>query len=604
MANQAISQFPVAGGIIGTELVPVVQNGVTVRTTVAQIAAYGQSTPGAALGFAAPLQRTGNTIFLSGVSGLVSAASGVLYVANSASLGVTSSGLVGQVLVGNGASPPFFTATIPSSAGVTSFAAGATGFTPVPATTGAITLGGTLLISSGGTGQTAAIAGWNALATGGTLSASNPYLVTQTWNNAAVHFEGLKVNVTASAFSASSYPFRVQVGGADRFTVDTFGTIIANGSGFIGGDLAIDTGNAVPAGGTQDRGLTWSTTPHFGLLHGSGAPTASQAQGSLYANAAATVSAPFYYNTNGTTGWNTFLVTGGPLGTPSSGTLTNCIGLPIAGLAGLGTGVSAALAQTVTGTGGIVLAIAPTLSSPVVGTQLANTNNTVAASTAFVSAAIFNLITRVSSFTASTTWTVNTNTVYAQLEAWGGGGGGGGTITGGANVCSSGAGGGAGSYSRITVLKATAGTSQTVTIGAAGTAGAAGNNAGGNGGDTSVGSLCVGKGGSGGGGGNGSNSTTGGLGGVAGTGDVVSAGAPGTSVAAYTGSVGVGGTGGSSLVGGGGVGPANGLTLTNGIAGTGHGSGGSGGVSYNGSSNAAGGVGTTGQVVVTEFCTH
>ena len=39
-----------------------------------------------------------------------------------------------------------------------------------------------------------------------------------------------------------------------------------------------------------------------------------------------------------------FVVNGGALGTPSSGTLTNATGLPIAGLTGLGTGVATALA--------------------------------------------------------------------------------------------------------------------------------------------------------------------------------------------------------------------------------------------------------------------
>lgn len=55
-----------------------------------------------------------------------------------------------------------------------------------------------------------------------------------------------------------------------------------------------------------------------------------------------------------------FVVNGGALGTPSSGTLTSCTGLPIGGITGLGTGVATALAANVTGSGGIVLANAPT----------------------------------------------------------------------------------------------------------------------------------------------------------------------------------------------------------------------------------------------------
>lgn len=47
---------------------------------------------------------------------------------------------------------------------------------------------------------------------------------------------------------------------------------------------------------------------------------------------------------------------GGGLGTPSSGTLTNCTGLPIAGLTGLGTGVATALADAINLNGGFLTA--------------------------------------------------------------------------------------------------------------------------------------------------------------------------------------------------------------------------------------------------------
>ena len=74
------------------------------------------------------------------------------------------------------------------------------------------------------------------------------------------------------------------------------------------------------------------------------------------------------------------LVSGGALGTPSSGTLTNATGLPIgSGVSGLGTGVatflgtptSANLISAVTdetGTGALVFATSPTLVTPVLGT--------------------------------------------------------------------------------------------------------------------------------------------------------------------------------------------------------------------------------------------
>lgn len=57
------------------------------------------------------------------------------------------------------------------------------------------------------------------------------------------------------------------------------------------------------------------------------------------------------------------------LGTPASGVLTNCTGLPPStGLSGLGTGVATALGANVTGSGGIVLATSPTIASPTLTT--------------------------------------------------------------------------------------------------------------------------------------------------------------------------------------------------------------------------------------------
>ncbi len=88
------------------------------------------------------------------------------------------------------------------------------------------------------------------------------------------------------------------------------------------------------------------------------------------------------------------------LGTPGSGTLTNCTGLPVSsGVSGLGTSVatflgtpsSANLAAAITdetGSGSLVFASAPTLTNPVVGTQSTSDNSTKAASTAYVTTAV------------------------------------------------------------------------------------------------------------------------------------------------------------------------------------------------------------------------
>jgi hypothetical protein len=84
-----------------------------------------------------------------------------------------------------------------------------------------------------------------------------------------------------------------------------------------------------------------------------------------------------------------YVAPGGALGTPSSGTLSSCSGLPIStGVSGLGTGVAtflatpsaANLASAVTeetGSGNLVFATSPTLVTPVLGVASATTVNKV-----------------------------------------------------------------------------------------------------------------------------------------------------------------------------------------------------------------------------------
>ena len=79
-------------------------------------------------------------------------ANGIVYGNGTSALGVTAAGTTGQVLVGNTGSAPTWGNL--SGAAVTTFQTSLNGLTPSTATSGAVTLAGTLGATSGGTGLT------------------------------------------------------------------------------------------------------------------------------------------------------------------------------------------------------------------------------------------------------------------------------------------------------------------------------------------------------------------------------------------------------------------------------------------------------------------
>ena len=96
------------------------------------------------------LTLLGTTPVANGGTGLISLTAGSITYGNGTSAYNTLAiGTNGQILTSNGTSPQWSTL---SGVAVTTFSGGATGLTPNTATSGAITLSGTLVVSNGGTG--------------------------------------------------------------------------------------------------------------------------------------------------------------------------------------------------------------------------------------------------------------------------------------------------------------------------------------------------------------------------------------------------------------------------------------------------------------------
>lgn len=76
--------------------------------------------------------------------------------------------------------------------------------------------------------------------TGGTVTASTPVVnVTQTFNNAAVAFTGIKANFTNTASAAGTYLADFQVGGTSQYSLSPTGDTVQTGQATIGNASAL-----------------------------------------------------------------------------------------------------------------------------------------------------------------------------------------------------------------------------------------------------------------------------------------------------------------------------------------------------------------------------
>jgi hypothetical protein len=172
MANTTITALPAATTpLAGTEVVPIVQSGVTKKVAASDIAVSGGvNSFQTSLSGLTPSTATAGVVTLAGTlripsggTGLTTFTAGDLpYYASGTALSKLGIGTAGQVLTSTGAAPQWSTL---SGVTVTTFSAGTTGFTPSSATSGAVTLAGTLATTNGGTGLTSFTSGGAVYAT-------------------------------------------------------------------------------------------------------------------------------------------------------------------------------------------------------------------------------------------------------------------------------------------------------------------------------------------------------------------------------------------------------------------------------------------------------
>ncbi len=162
---------------------------------------------------------------------------------------VVAPGSSGNLLTSNGTT---WSSTAPSGGGVTTFTAGTTGFTPSTATSGAVTLSGTLAVANGGTG------GSTSTGTGAVVLATNPALVGYTVNTASgVDGEWTTAGLTVYADGVTPQHDRelhVMDGTSGAYTASTNVQLVVESAGQAGIQLMGSTSNNLFFGKKQATG--------------------------------------------------------------------------------------------------------------------------------------------------------------------------------------------------------------------------------------------------------------------------------------------------------------------------------------------------------------
>jgi len=419
MSNVKISQLPAATTpLAGTEVLPLVQGTTTAKVTVAQLRATsvtavtgtapvvssGGLTPAISMaaastsangyltstdwntfngkystGGALGTPSSGTATNLTGLP-LTTGVTGVLPVANGGNGTATPALVAGTNVTITGTWPNQTIASTGGGGGVTSFSAGTTGLTPATASTGVVTLAGTLAVANGGTGTTtpALVAGTNV-----TISGTWPNQTINSSGGGGMTYPGVGIPLSTGTAWGTSYS-----------TTGTGDVVLSTSPTLVTPLLGTPTSGVA----TNLTGLPLTTGVTGTLPIANGGTSQTTAAAAITALTGAQTSA-YYLRSNGTNATLSALAAADLTGTvaiASGGTGQTTAAAAITALTGTQTSayylrsngtnsVLAALAAadvtgtlavanggtgvaTSTGTGSVVLSTSPTLVTPLLGT--------------------------------------------------------------------------------------------------------------------------------------------------------------------------------------------------------------------------------------------
>lgn len=139
---------------------------------------------------------------------------------------------------------------------------------------------------------------------------TSPVINAPTITNASITADtvaGFTTSNTGSIYGISVTTGNISSALTLNSTLTVTGATTFNGAVASNGQLSVQPATAPPAAGSASVGIKMSSTANLGLFFGSGAPTFSAAQGSVYIRTdGSSTSTRLYVNSNGSTTWTNF----------------------------------------------------------------------------------------------------------------------------------------------------------------------------------------------------------------------------------------------------------------------------------------------------------